>query len=634
MANPEEEDDPPTPEARDEAASREPHTLEVSDAKTLEALERGDYTESGIKNLYIRYSVHLASFTPAILQLCGLELLDISGCGISSLPPNLGRTLPGLNILYLTDCGFTTFPDLSSFPDLVCASLGGNSITTIPEGSLPASLLHLILTNNDLDRLPDSIGNCKDLKTCRLSGNRLSSLPWTMERCRNLELVRISCNAFESLPTWLVQLPKLSQLTFAGNPCSSYGEISYPPCPPDTDWVYLDDPRRRISNKNVVISGRVLGKTTTTISHRAAFLRPGNRRYSRVVFRAFVNECTDAGTPEDELAAHLLAGRHRNLVNPIAWYRADLEAWPPAGAAGDDDGEVGDEDFHGGLVMQRITPGYRVLTGGRKVQPYPSERYSTTPLKICDLSVEGCVKILLSVADAAFHLHNRGIMHGELAGFNVYHHQEREHTLLVGMGAATIYTYESMEDLRPYVERIEVLAFGKVVEHVMKLFNPWSRWDRVMDPPANLDNEGLAMWRYERHVCDELRRLRDECLDGDVIHRPGFWEVQRDLEVLVRGYRWLRDFYRYPLEWVAGQVGRAGGDGRRGPDQGGNERESGQEESAEEADEDIEGEEDGDGDNYEDGGESEGETQEEDAVPAEGEGQDEPRVQDTIYCYY
>ncbi|KAB5539270.1 hypothetical protein GE09DRAFT_312061 [Coniochaeta sp. 2T2.1] len=626
MANSEEEDDPHTPEASEEAASTDPDTLEVSDTKTLEALERGEYTKSGIKNLYIRYSVHLAFVTPAILQLCGLELLDISGCGISSLPPNLGRTLPNLNILYLTDCGFTTFPDLSSFPDLVCASLGGNSIASIPEGSLPASLVHLILTNNDIDRLPDSIGNCKDIKTCRLSGNRLSSLPWTMERCRNLELIRISCNAFESLPTWLVQLPKLSQLTFAGNPCSSYGSISYPPCPPDTDWVYLDDPRRRISNKNVVISSRVLGKTTTTISHRAAFLRRGNRRYSRVVFRAFVNECTDAGTPEDELAAHLLAGRHRNLVNPIAWYRADLEAWPPARAAGDEDGEVGDEDFHGGLVMQRITPGYRVLTGGRKVQPYPSERYSTTPLRICDLSVEGCVKILLSVADAAFHLHNRGIMHGELAGFNVYHHKEREHTLLVGMGAATIYTHESMEDLRPYVERIEVLAFGQMMERVMKLFNPWSRWDRVMEPPANLDNEGLAMWRYERHVCDELRRLRDECLDGNVIHRPGFWEVQRDLEVLVRGYRWLRDFYRYPLEWVAGQAGR-GERERRAEGADGRERE--ENESVE--GEIVEEEEDGESDDGEEG--EEDVSNEEDGGSEEGV-QDEPRLQDTIYCYY
>ena len=154
MAGSKEQDDRHTPETSEDLDLTYLETVEVSNTETLEAPQRGAYANRCIKNLYIRYSVHLESFVPEILHFRGLELLDISGCGISSLAPNIAHFLPSLNILYLTDCGFTTFPDLSSFPNLVCASLCGNSMSTIPEDFLPVSLVHLMLTNNDIDRLP------------------------------------------------------------------------------------------------------------------------------------------------------------------------------------------------------------------------------------------------------------------------------------------------------------------------------------------------------------------------------------------------------------------------------------------------------------------------------------------------
>ncbi len=201
--------------------------------------------------------------------------------------------------------------------------------------------------------------------------------------------------------------------------------------------------------------------------------------------------------------------------------------------------------------MQRIPPGYRILTAGRAKQPYPSERYTRNPVKIWQLSVEECLEILHSISAVAWHLHNRAVAHGDLVGFNVYHNTADGHTLLVDFGAATIYTNDALEDYRPYIERIEVLAFGKLLAHVMSLVNPWCRWERVMDPPSGLDSQGIELWTFERHVCAELARLETRCLGEDVLGRPSFFDIQRELLGLLDGYQSIRDYHLYPMSWTA-----------------------------------------------------------------------------------
>jgi hypothetical protein len=256
----------------------------------------------------------------------------------------------------------------------------------------------------------------------------------------------------------------------------------------------------------------------------------------------FVGDKAQEGTPEDEIAAHLKAGSHRHLICPIAWFRADLEHWER-----EDCGET----FQGGLVMQRIPPGYRVLTAGRAKQPYPSKRYTRRPVKIWELSVEECLEIVHSISAVAWHLHNRGVAHGDLVGYNVYHNLTDGHTLLVDFGAATIYTSDAMEEARPYIERIEVLAFGKLLEHVVSLVNPWCRWGRVMDPPNGLDSQGAELWTFDRQVCAELDRLKTRCLVEDVLDRPSFFDIQRELASLLNGYQSIRDYHFYPMSWTA-----------------------------------------------------------------------------------
>lgn len=51
-----------------------------------------------------------------------------------------------------------------------------------------------------------------------LAGNQLRALPAEMAHCTGLELLRIAANRLTSLPEWLLSLPRLSWLAFAGNP--------------------------------------------------------------------------------------------------------------------------------------------------------------------------------------------------------------------------------------------------------------------------------------------------------------------------------------------------------------------------------------------------------------------------------
>ena len=54
-----------------------------------------------------------------------------------------------------------------------------------------------------------------------MAGNKLTSLPEEMAGCQELELLRLAANDLKELPSWLLKLPKLSWLAFAGNPLGS-----------------------------------------------------------------------------------------------------------------------------------------------------------------------------------------------------------------------------------------------------------------------------------------------------------------------------------------------------------------------------------------------------------------------------
>lgn len=52
-----------------------------------------------------------------------------------------------------------------------------------------------------------------------LTGNQFEAVPECIRSCRQLQLLRLSLNRIAVVPRWLLQMPKLAWLAFAGNPC-------------------------------------------------------------------------------------------------------------------------------------------------------------------------------------------------------------------------------------------------------------------------------------------------------------------------------------------------------------------------------------------------------------------------------
>ena len=125
--------------------------------QTLDALRRGDL--AGARELRLRE--RLTEFPREIFDLAEtLEVLDLSDAGLTSLPDDLGR-LHKLRVLFCSDNRFTTLPESigqCSNPDIV--GFKANSIANVPAAALPASLRWLILTNNQIEELPDTLGHC------------------------------------------------------------------------------------------------------------------------------------------------------------------------------------------------------------------------------------------------------------------------------------------------------------------------------------------------------------------------------------------------------------------------------------------------------------------------------------------
>ena len=147
-----------------------------------------------------------------------LEVLNLGGNNLCDLPLEM-ILFKKLRILFFAQNKFEYIPDvLGQLPALYMLSFKSNMLRAVTPQSLSPSLGWLILTDNAIESLPPTIGNLTPLRKLMLAGNRLRSLPPELERCRDLELLRIANNQLESLPRWLLLMPKLAWIAFAGNP--------------------------------------------------------------------------------------------------------------------------------------------------------------------------------------------------------------------------------------------------------------------------------------------------------------------------------------------------------------------------------------------------------------------------------
>lgn len=350
-----------------------------------------------------------------------LEILDLSSNRLDSLPDDLDR-LHRLRVLFCSGNRFTRLPEvLGRCPRLRLVGFRDNRIADVAGSALPESLEWLILTGNQLERLPEDMSRCRNLRKLMLSGNRLSSLPDGLAACRELGLLRIAANAFKELPAWLAAMPALAWIACGGNPLSAARELA----------ALGTAELPRIAWDELRITGTLGEGASGTIlkaEHHA----------SAIAVKLFKGELTSDGFPRSELAACLAAGAHPHLIPATAI----VEGHPEGRAA---------------IAMPLVPEGSAPLAGPPSFDSCTRDVYPPTARH----SHDAVLAILRATASALAHLHERGILHGDLYGHNLLH-DGSDGCLLGDLGAATLLNRDHR------LQSCDILAFGHLIGELLE----------------------------------------------------------------------------------------------------------------------------------------------------------------------
>ncbi|MFM0005535.1 leucine-rich repeat-containing protein kinase family protein [Paraburkholderia dipogonis] len=438
---------------------------------TLEQLRAGQL--AGTRRL--KLACGLTEFPREIFDLAEtLEVLDLSGNALTSLPDDLPR-LTKLRILFGSDNPFTELPEvLGQCSQLSMVGFKANRIRHVSGKALPPQLRWLILTDNAIEALPAEIGGCTQLQKLMLAGNRLRTLPEELAACSQLELLRLAANQLSGLPAWLLRLPRLSWLAYAGNPFSEAFEAE----------ALIDTPTAAIAWPDLKLEA-ALGEGASGVIYRAELAdQHGALRY--VAVKLFKGAVTSDGLPDCEMAACIRAGDHANLI-PVAGKVKDH----PAGTHG--------------LVMELIDPQFTNLAGPPSLDSCTRDVYGADTR----FDLAAALGIAYGMASAACHLHEQGIMHGDLYAHNIlYGGQGR--ALLGDFGAASFYALDD-RDIGLALQRLEVRAYGCLLEELL---------ERCVWPHA------------QTNIQARLVELKDNCLSEAIDSRPLFDEIAARLLAL------------------------------------------------------------------------------------------------------
>lgn len=433
---------------------------------TLEQLCTGQLL--GITRLDL--SAELTEFPRQIFDLADtLEILNLSGNQLSSLPDNLPR-LNKLKVIFCSDNRFTELPAvLGQCAQLEMIGFRANQIAHVPAAAFPKQLRWLILTDNQISQLPEQLGQATRLQKLMLAGNQLRELPATLANCHNLELVRIAANRFESLPECLLNLPKLAWLAFAGNPCADRVEAAMVArySVPKIDWQQI-----RL--------GDLLGEGASGQIFAAEWLHQG--QVHNVAVKRFKSAVTSDGVPRCEMDACIAAGAHPNLIPVLA--QTDDAANPA-------------------LVLGLIDQDYQILAGPPSLESCTRDIFSPD----AQYSVPVILTILKGIASALMQLNSHGLIHGDVYAHNILVHQDG--TCLLGdFGAASFMPLEHQAALTA----IEMRAFSCLLDDLLTRCTaaadcePWLALRALQRECAN---ENLGLRPAMHGVAAQLAQISD-----------------------------------------------------------------------------------------------------------------------------
>jgi hypothetical protein len=391
---------------------------------TLAQLKSGQL--AGISRLSL--SENLTSFPSEILSLADtLEILDLSNNQLSALPNSL-KQLKKLKIIFASNNHFETLPEsLGQCESLEMVGFKSNKIRLVPAESLPTKLRWLILTDNKLTRLPDTLGERPRLQKLALAGNQLTQLPANITKLTNLELVRISANQLTECPDQLLALPKLAWLAFSGNPfsCSDI-DIQSVPVVPFSSFALQ----------------HVLGQGASGVISKAVWNTATDTFPDEIAVKVFKGELTSDGYPEDELQACLKVGGHASLVKSLA--------------------QVNEQGCLA-LVMQLIPEHYHNLGLPPDFDTCTRDTFEVG----FSLPIQQISKIIKQMQSVFAHLHANQVSHGDLYAHNTLFDQDAN-IIFGDFGAATMY-HMLNETQQAQVQQIERRALNYFIEDLLSV---------------------------------------------------------------------------------------------------------------------------------------------------------------------
>lgn len=422
----------------------------------------------------IKLSCELETFPSEIFELSdSLEMLDLSGNCLTSLPPQLPK-LKHLHTLFCSQNRFEELPPiLGDCAKLDIVAFKSNTISAVSPDSIPINLRWLILTDNNIDHLPGRLGDCRRLQKLMLAGNRLGSIPESLSKCDRLELVRLSANRLQEFPEWLLDLSNLSWIAFSGNPFNTKLERTRA----------LNHQLPTIRWHDLELQG-VLGQGASGIIYRAR-IRECTGWPEIIAVKVFKGAVTSDGFPSDEAAAATEAGEHPALLSAIA----SITGHPSGSAA---------------LALQLIGPEFQTMAGPPSLGSCTRDEYPNDSV----FSLAQLLGISHDISSAVAHLHDRGIMHGDLYAHNILRWGVKAY--LGDFGAASQFAVDGVTS--DQLQRLEARAFGHLLDEMKSRCDELGRSNRIStalnDLCRELLSENIATRPSLRDACSRLGEMR------------------------------------------------------------------------------------------------------------------------------
>jgi len=400
----------------------------------LDALDRGELAE--VEELDLS-NCGLERLPESVGALTRLKFLNAGGNALRALPASFGA-LKSLRVAFFLGNAFEEVPEvLGTLPNLFMLSFKANRVARVPENSLAPSLGWLILSDNAIETLPESLGRCVPMRKLMLAGNKLKSLPESARNLHNLELLRLADNAFDVVPEWLYELPKLTWLAVAANPCT---DVHADRAKDKANHAQL--PVVEWSELGVADDAQALG------SGASGSVYAGEWNGSRVAVKVYNNVAkTSDGRPEDEMTASVLAATIASpgTVKTVGRFKRNDAK---------------------GLIMEFLNPDVWTMLGN-------PPNFDTVTRDVYNADVRFTVREIWAVArditSALRELHSLGIAHGDVYAHNILYIRESTpgHTPKAKLGdfGATFF-YDVASPTASTIQLNEARALGAVLEEL------------------------------------------------------------------------------------------------------------------------------------------------------------------------